>query len=65
MDLWEFFTWLEKTDFSTWVREGDFISPPFSTFYVMLGFHSIGMAAVVGVWSSATSRTSPCRRQTS
>jgi hypothetical protein len=47
--IWNWFTWLETTDFSTWVREGDFIWTGFSAFYVILGFHSIGMAIVVGV----------------
>src|ERR1700688_1313821 len=47
--IWNFWIWLEGTDFSTWVREGDFIWQGFSAFYVILGFHSIGMAIVVGV----------------
>ena len=47
--IWNWFIWLESTDFSTWVREGDFIWLGFSAFYVILGFHSIGMAIVVGV----------------
>jgi hypothetical protein len=47
--IWNWFIWLESTDFSTWVREGDFIWAGFSAFYVILGFHSIGMAIVVGV----------------
>jgi hypothetical protein len=47
--IWDFLGWLEQTGLSRWVREGDFISRPFSTFYVMLGFHAIGMAAVVGI----------------
>jgi hypothetical protein len=47
--IWNWFIALEETDFSTWVREGDFIWSGFSAFYVILGFHSIGMAIVVGV----------------
>ncbi|MFO1184113.1 MAG: hypothetical protein U1E56_04935 [Bauldia sp.] len=47
--LWQFLARFEDTGISTWVREGYFISDPFATFYVMLGFHSIGMAAVVGI----------------
>jgi hypothetical protein len=45
----DFFIWLETTDISVWAREGDFIWTGFSSFYVLLGFHSIGMAIVVGV----------------
>jgi hypothetical protein len=45
----DFFIWLESTWLSTWAREGDFIWTGFSSFYVLLGFHSIGMAMVVGV----------------
>lgn len=53
--MWNFLTWLEDTGIATWVREGDFIVRPFSTFYIMLAFHSIGMSAVVGVtWVLAT-----------
>ena len=40
--------WIEETDFATWLREGD-IYEPFSTYYTLLGIHSIGMAIVVGV----------------
>jgi hypothetical protein len=47
--IWNFWAQVESTDFSTWIREGDFIWTGFSTFYVILGFHSIGMAIVVGV----------------
>jgi hypothetical protein len=47
--IWAWFEWLETTDISTWVREGDFIWTGFSAFYVILGFHSVGMAIVVGV----------------
>lgn len=46
--IWEFLKTFESTDFATWVREGD-IYEPFSTFYTLLGAHSIGMAAVVGI----------------
>lgn len=47
--MWAFLKSVEETDFATWLREGDFISDPFSTFYVLLAFHGIGMAIVVGV----------------
>jgi hypothetical protein len=47
--IWNWFIWLVSTDFSTWVREGDWIWVGFSAFYVILGWHSIGMAIVVGV----------------
>jgi hypothetical protein len=47
--IWNWFIALEETGFSTWVREGDFIWLGFSAFYVILGFHSIGMGIVVGV----------------
>jgi hypothetical protein len=46
--MWEFLRWIEETEFSTWLREGDFIDP-FSTYYTLLGVHSIGMAIVVGI----------------
>jgi len=44
----DFLKTLESTPFATWVREGDIVEP-FSAFYTLLGVHSIGMAAVVGV----------------
>lgn len=47
--LWNFFREFEQGDFSSWVREGNFIAEPFSTYYTLLGLHSIGMAAIVGV----------------
>jgi len=46
--IWEALKRFEATDFATWVREGDIVEP-FSTFYTLLGAHSIGMAAVVGI----------------
>ena len=36
-------TWLEMTDFSTWLRESDWGYP------VLLCFHAVGMAMVVGI----------------
>jgi hypothetical protein len=39
----EFLTWLEQTDFSTWLRESDWGYP------VMLCFHAVGMGVVVGI----------------
>jgi hypothetical protein len=47
--IWNWFVWLEETEVAIWTREGDFIWPGFSAFYVILGFHSVGMAIVVGV----------------
>ncbi|NDA47860.1 MAG: hypothetical protein EBY21_11445 [Alphaproteobacteria bacterium] len=47
--FWDFLRDFEAGDFSSWIREGNFIAEPFSTFYTLLGFHSIGMAAVVGI----------------
>ena len=54
--IWEALRWIEETEFSTWLREGDLITPPFSTFYVLLGVHSVGMAIVVGISMMITSR---------
>jgi len=39
----EFLTWLEMTDFSTWLRESDWGYP------VLLCFHAVGMGVVVGI----------------
>jgi hypothetical protein len=47
--IWNWFIWLEETSLATWAREGDFIWEGFSAFYVILGFHSVGMGIVVGV----------------
>jgi hypothetical protein len=47
--IWNWFIWVEETGLATWVREGDFIWVGFSAFYVILGFHSVGMGIVVGV----------------
>ncbi len=47
--FWSFLEWVEQTNVSVWVREGNFITYPLSTFYIMLGFHSVGMAMVVGI----------------
>jgi hypothetical protein len=38
-----FLTWLELTDFSTWLRESDWGYP------VLLCFHAVGMGIVVGI----------------
>lgn len=46
--IWDFLKTFEATTFATWVREGDIVEP-FSAFYTLLGAHSIGMAAVVGI----------------
>ena len=49
----EFFTWLEDSSFSTWLKESQ--SPwPFDVF--CLSFHAIGMAFVVGVSSAVALR---------
>jgi len=47
--MWEWLRWLESTGLAVWIREGDVVTLPFSSFYVLLGIHSIGMAMVVGV----------------
>jgi hypothetical protein len=39
----EFLTWLEQTDFSTWLRESDWGYPN------VLCFHAVGMGMVVGI----------------
>ena len=39
----QFLTWLEMTDFSTWLRESDWGYP------VLLCFHAVGMGTVVGI----------------
>jgi hypothetical protein len=39
----ELLTWLEMTDFSTWLRESDWGYP------VLLCFHAVGMGIVVGI----------------
>ena len=54
--MWELLRTFEAGDFSTWLREGDFLIEPFATFYVLLAFHAIGMAAVVGICMMLTSR---------
>jgi hypothetical protein len=39
----EFLTWLEHTEFSTWMRESDWGHP------IVLCFHAVGMGLVVGI----------------
>src|SRR5207244_3662160 len=39
----EFLTWLEQTEFSTWLRESDWGHP------IVLCFHAVGMGLVVGI----------------
>jgi hypothetical protein len=39
----ELLTWLEQTDFSTWLRESDWGYP------VLLCVHAVGMGMVVGI----------------
>lgn len=54
--MWNALRTFEAGDFSSWLREGNFIMEPFATYYVLLGFHSIGMALVVGICFMLTSR---------
>ena len=49
--FWNFLRDFEAGDFSSWIREGNFIAEPFSTFYTLLGFHSIGSSS--GHWLDA------------
>src|SRR3954468_17735927 len=46
--IWDFLGAVKEWDFPTWVREG-YILNTFDTYYVLLAFHSLGMAVVVGV----------------
>ena len=54
--IWDFLREFEAGEFSSWLREGNIVTDPFSTFYILLGFHSIGMAAVVGICWMMSSR---------
>ena len=54
--MWNALRTFEAGDFSSWLREGNFIMEPFATYYVLLGVHSIGMALVVGLCFMLTSR---------
>ncbi len=54
--MWDSLRSFEAGDFSSWLREGNFIVDPFSTFYTLLGIHSIGMAIVVGISFMLSSR---------
>lgn len=54
--MWNFLRNFEAGDFSSWLREGNFIMEPFATYYVMLGLHAIGMAMVVGISFMLASR---------
>lgn len=55
---WDFLMWIEHWDISTWVREGNVLSDQqaLSAYYVMLAFHGIGMAIIVGVTFFLTAR---------
>jgi hypothetical protein len=54
--MWNTLRTFEAGTFSSWLREGNFIIEPFATYYVLLGFHAIGMAAVVGICFMLSSR---------
>ncbi|MET0742043.1 MAG: hypothetical protein ABWY78_01600 [Microvirga sp.] len=54
--MWNALRTFEAGTFSSWLREGNFIIEPFATYYVLLGLHAIGMAAVVGICFMLTSR---------
>ncbi|MCP8936926.1 hypothetical protein NK718_00210 [Alsobacter sp. SYSU M60028] len=54
--MWNAMRTFEAGDFSSWLREGNFIIEPFATYYVLLGFHAIGMAVVVGICFMLSSR---------
>src|ERR1700712_1046913 len=46
--IWNFLGAVKEWDLPTYVREG-YILNTFDAFYVLLAFHSLGMAVVVGV----------------
>ena len=46
----ELLAWLEQTDFSVWLRESDWGHP------IMLCFHAVGMAIVVGIFFMYSAR---------
>lgn len=54
--MWDALRNFEAGEFSSWLREGNFIIEPFATYYVLLGLHAIGMAAVVGICFMLSSR---------
>ncbi|MEJ1160571.1 hypothetical protein [Prosthecomicrobium sp. N25] len=54
--MWNTLRNFEAGDFSSWLREGNFIAEPFATYYVLLGLHAIGMAMVVGISFMLASR---------
>jgi hypothetical protein len=54
--MWNALRTFEGGEFSSWLREGNFITEPFATYYVLLGLHAIGMAAVVGICFMISSR---------
>jgi hypothetical protein len=54
--MWNTMRTFEAGDFSSWLREGNFIIEPFATYYVLLAIHAIGMAAVVGICFMLSSR---------
>jgi hypothetical protein len=54
--MWNALRTFEAGTFSSWLREGNFIMEPFAAYYVLLGFHAIGMAVVVGICFMLSSR---------
>jgi hypothetical protein len=57
MDVWGILAWLERTDLSVWVREGDLGSATYlPAFYVLLFVHAVGMAMAVGISLMMTAR---------
>ncbi|MFO1184099.1 MAG: hypothetical protein U1E56_04865 [Bauldia sp.] len=46
--IWKFLEGIETSTFPTWINEG-FILDTFDVYYVLLAFHSLGMAIVVGI----------------
>ena len=55
---WDFLMWIEQWGLSTWIREGNILTDQqvLSAYYVMLAFHGIGMAIIVGVTFFLTAR---------
>ena len=55
--IWEFLRTVENTEFATYLREGDLGTTLYlPIFYLLLAFHSVGMAIVVGICFMLTGR---------